>query len=187
MGQIRPESEHDDDVVRSKHQVVGGRQEKGSAQDRRDLDRVDPEPIVGTVAGGDVFFSPDGRRLGFENADTSELWTAPLDGGTAQRLLPNQPVRGGAWGDDDRIVFARVGSGLWMTSASAGDPPMLLFQGTKDPLVTHDQAIQMAEALTKVGVPGRVELMIGEGHGWPKEHDRVVRATFEFFAKHLKP
>jgi acetyl esterase/lipase len=68
---------------------------------------------------------------------------------------------------------------------NAGDPPMLLIQGTKDPLVPHDQAIQMVEALTKAGVPGRLELMVGEGHGWPKEHDRVMRATFEFLDRYL--
>jgi len=74
-----------------------------------------------------------------------------------------------------------------VTYVNAGDPPMLLFQGTKDPLVPHDQAIRMVESLTKAGVPGRVELMIGEGHGWPKEHDRVIRATHAFLARHLKP
>src|SRR5690606_28383677 len=51
---------------------------------RRDLDRVDPEPIVGTEGGSDVFVSHDGRHLGFERG--SELWTVPLDGGTPQRL-----------------------------------------------------------------------------------------------------
>jgi acetyl esterase/lipase len=74
-----------------------------------------------------------------------------------------------------------------VTYVNAGDPPMLLIQGTKDPLVSHDQAIRMVESLTKAGVPGRVELMIGEGHGWPKEHDRVMQATYAFLAKYLKP
>lgn len=73
-----------------------------------------------------------------------------------------------------------------ITYVSAGDPPMLLIQGTKDPLVPHSQAVEMVEALTTAGVPGRVELMIGEGHGWPKEHERVMRETFEFLARHLK-
>ena len=33
---------------------------------RRGLDRLDPEPIPGTQGGSDVFFSHDGRWLGFE-------------------------------------------------------------------------------------------------------------------------
>jgi eukaryotic-like serine/threonine-protein kinase len=90
---------------------------------RRDLDRVDPAPLVGTEGGSDVFFSPDGQSFGFEMR--SELWTAPLDGGTPQRLLPNQPLRGGAWGEADRIVVGRVGSGLWMASATSGEPRQL--------------------------------------------------------------
>jgi eukaryotic-like serine/threonine-protein kinase len=90
---------------------------------RRHLDRVDPEPIVGTEGGSDVFFSPDGRRLAFEKG--SELWTASLDGGTPQMLLPNQPLRGGTWGEGDRIVVGRVGSGLWMVSATGGEPRQL--------------------------------------------------------------
>ena len=53
---------------------------------RRDFDRVDPEPIVGTEGGSDVFFSHDGRWLGFEMG--SALWTAPLDGGTPQGCFP---------------------------------------------------------------------------------------------------
>ena len=94
---------------------------------RRDLDRVDPTPIVGTEGGSDVFFSHDGRRLGFEVR--SELWTVPLDGGTPQRLLANQPLRGGTWGEDDRIVFGRVGSGIWMVSAPSGDARQLTRPG----------------------------------------------------------
>jgi eukaryotic-like serine/threonine-protein kinase len=90
---------------------------------RRHLDRLDPEPIVGTEGGSDVFFSPDGRRLGFETR--SELWTASLDGGTPQMLLPSQPLRGGTWGEGDRIVVGRVGSGLWIVAATGGEPRQL--------------------------------------------------------------
>ena len=87
---------------------------------RRDLDRVEPETIVGTEGGSDVFFSPDSRRLAFERG--SELWTASLDGGTPQMLLANQPTRGGTWGEGERIVVGRVGSGLWMAPAAGGEP-----------------------------------------------------------------
>jgi eukaryotic-like serine/threonine-protein kinase len=90
---------------------------------RRHLDRLDAEPIVGTEGASDVFFSPDGRRLAFEMR--SELWTAPVEGGTPQMLLPSQPMRGGTWGEGDRIVVGRVGSGLWTVSATGGEPRQL--------------------------------------------------------------
>src|SRR5688572_27612220 len=85
---------------------------------RRDLDRLDPEPIVGTAGGSDAFFAEDGRRLGFETR--SELWSTSLDDGTPRLVQSNHPLRGGTWGEGDRIVVGRVGSGLWMTSAAGG-------------------------------------------------------------------
>ena len=68
-----------------------------------------------------------------------------------------------------------------VTYVDASDPPMLLFQGTKDPLVPFEQAYLMACALTKAGVPGRVELILGAGHGFaPPEMKRTIDATFAF-------
>ncbi len=95
----------------------------GGALLRRDLDRLDPEPVVGTWGGSDVFFSDDGRRIGFETQ--SELWSTSLDGGTPRLLCSNHPLRGGTWGEGDRIVVGRVGSGLWMTSAAGGESRQL--------------------------------------------------------------
>jgi acetyl esterase/lipase len=70
---------------------------------------------------------------------------------------------------------------------NSGDAPMLLFQGTKDSLVPHDQAVQMADALTKAGVPGRVELLLGQEHGWGgKLLEHTTRETVAFFDEHLK-
>jgi acetyl esterase/lipase len=74
-----------------------------------------------------------------------------------------------------------------ITYVDAEDAPMLLLQGTKDPLVPYDQAFQMATALTKAGVRGRVELILGAGHGWAgDEHQRTVELSYDFFEKWLK-
>ncbi len=74
-----------------------------------------------------------------------------------------------------------------VTYASRGDAPMLLFQGTKDPLVPHTQAYKMADALTKADVPGRVELILGASHGFGgKEMEHTLVETVAFFAQHLK-
>jgi acetyl esterase/lipase len=69
---------------------------------------------------------------------------------------------------------------------SQGDAPILSFQGTKDPLVPHTQATKLADAQTKAGVPGRVELLVGFGHGWTGD-DLALTAeqTFAFLKKHL--
>lgn len=75
-----------------------------------------------------------------------------------------------------------------ITYVSKGDAPMLLIQGTKDALVPHEQAIVMGDALTKAGVPGRVELLLGAGHGWGgTELKRTIDITFAWFDQHLRP
>lgn len=74
-----------------------------------------------------------------------------------------------------------------ITYLNKGDAPMLCFFGTKDPLVSNDQAFQIAGALTDAGVPGRVEMIVGAGHGWVGgEMNRTLDSTMAFFDEHLK-
>jgi hypothetical protein len=54
--------------------------------------------------------------------------------------------------------------------------------------VPHQQAIALTEAMTAAGIGGRVEILVGAGHGWgDPELTRTIEATFAFFAEHLKP
>ncbi len=75
-----------------------------------------------------------------------------------------------------------------ITYVTHDDAPMLLLQGTKDALIPHTQAYAMADALTKAGVPGRVELLLGQGHGWPDpvEIKRTLEAAYAFLDERLK-
>lgn len=74
-----------------------------------------------------------------------------------------------------------------LSHVNRGDAPMLLFQGTRDNLVPWQQATRMAEALTKAGVPGRVELLVGQGHGWMgPDLLRTLQEGVTFFDDHLK-
>ena len=74
-----------------------------------------------------------------------------------------------------------------ITYVSKGDAPTLMIQGTKDPLVPHDQAYRMADALTAAGVPGRVDLILGAGHGWGgAELTRTADITYAYFDSILK-
>jgi acetyl esterase/lipase len=69
-----------------------------------------------------------------------------------------------------------------------GDSPMLLFFGTKDPLIDADQSQQISQALTEANVPGRVEMLLGAGHGWTGEElERTLECSWEFFDQQLKP
>ncbi|HZF00204.1 MAG TPA: alpha/beta hydrolase [Planctomycetota bacterium] len=74
-----------------------------------------------------------------------------------------------------------------ITYVNAGDAPMLLLQGTKDILVPWQQATSMGDALTKADVYGRVELILGAGHGWGgAELQRTADETIAFFDQFLK-
>jgi acetyl esterase/lipase len=73
------------------------------------------------------------------------------------------------------------------TYVSKDDAPILTFQGTKDPLVPYTQAIELAEAMTAAGVQGRVELLVGAGHGWGVTEMQHTRdQSFRFFDEYLK-
>ncbi|GIW92518.1 MAG: hypothetical protein KatS3mg110_0559 [Pirellulaceae bacterium] len=75
-----------------------------------------------------------------------------------------------------------------VTYVTKGDAPMLLFQGTNDPLVPYTQAYRMLEAMQAAGVEGRVEFLVGAGHGWgDPERERTFQAMFEFLDRYLKP
>ena len=75
-----------------------------------------------------------------------------------------------------------------VTYLSKDDAAILTFHGTKDPLVPHTQSTKLAEAMSRVGLPGRVELLIGAGHGWTgPEMKRTMNDTYEFFDAHLRP
>jgi acetyl esterase/lipase len=74
-----------------------------------------------------------------------------------------------------------------VTYVTPGDAPTLIYQGTKDPLVPHTQAYKMADALTEAGVPGRVELLLGAGHGWGgADLLRSLEGAGKFFEAELK-
>ena len=75
-----------------------------------------------------------------------------------------------------------------LTFVTKDDAPILSFQGTKDPLVPHTQATKLADAQTAAGVPGRVELLLGAGHGWGGDDlKHTMSESFIFFDKYLKP
>lgn len=68
------------------------------------------------------------------------------------------------------------------------DAAILSFHGTKDPLVPHNQSTKLADAMSRIGLPGRVELLVGAGHGWTgAEMRRTMAETYRFFDQHLRP
>lgn len=85
---------------------------------------------------------------------------------------------------DFRDVYAKASP---ISFVDSSDSPMLLFQGTSDPLVPYQQAIVMTEKMSQAGVDGRMELLFGAGHGWGgNQRDHTAEETLQFFDAHLR-
>ena len=75
-----------------------------------------------------------------------------------------------------------------LTYVDRTDPPILTFHGTADTVVPVSQAVRLSEAMTKVGLQGRTELLTGLGHGWSgASMARSMDATYAFFEAQLRP
>jgi acetyl esterase/lipase len=70
----------------------------------------------------------------------------------------------------------------------AGDPPVLIVQGTADTLVLPEQSIEFAKALKKAGVEHQLILVKNAGHGFRPNPpgSRIDPGWSQFFNAHLK-
>ena len=74
-----------------------------------------------------------------------------------------------------------------VTYISKGDPPLLIFQGDKDPLVPKAQSEHMHELYRKAGLESALHIIPGAGHGGPQFTDATRSALVKaFFDKHIK-
>ena len=164
--------------------------------------KVDPDHVgaMGFSAGGhlSLMLGVTGPSDGLEGETTAEApssrvqavvnYFGPTD--LAARDIPeaSQPLVKDFLGGSpaERPEVAAKASPL--TYVTKDDAPTLTFQGTKDPLVPYTQAVKLTDAMTASGVAGRVDLLIGAGHGWRGDDlKRTMDETYAFFDKYLKP
>jgi acetyl esterase/lipase len=162
---------------------------------------IDPKRIgaVGFSAGAhlSMMLAVMGREDGLEGQggspdQSSQVQAAVAYFGPTDLLSPDVPAVTldilkkfiGGTAAERRDAYRKASPINYVTP---GDAPMLLFQGTADPLVPYTQAVRMAEAMHETGVTGRVELLPGQSHGWGEPTLRhTVAATFAFFDEHLR-
>ena len=71
----------------------------------------------------------------------------------------------------------------WVTKDTA---PLLILQGTKDPLVPADQSKRLAEKLKAAGVEVTLDIIEGAGHGGPEFTSPArLKEIAEFIVRHL--
>jgi acetyl esterase/lipase len=86
--------------------------------------------------------------------------------------------------EHDRRGHVLASPMYWVTPDSA---PMLLIHGTKDPIVSYQQAIWMRDRLKAAEVEVELLPIEGGGHGFGGDDlQRAHKAMFAFFDKHLK-
>jgi serine/threonine-protein kinase len=93
------------------------------------LSETEAVPIAGTDHAGSHFLSPDGAWVAFHDLEDGDLKRIPVEGGTAEPIVAIgstswTALLGGAWGDDDTIVYA-VQFGLRRVPATGGTPVAL--------------------------------------------------------------
>lgn len=75
-----------------------------------------------------------------------------------------------------------------LTYVKSGLPPIITIHGTNDPLVPYQEAVQLHEALDRVGAPNELITIPGGGHGsqfWSREDNwKAQSAIFEFLKKY---
>ena len=93
------------------------------------LSEIRPALLAGTENGGDPFFSPDGKWIGFF-ADR-KMKKISAQGGAAVVLCDAPTARGASWEADGNIIAAlATNSPLWRVSAEGGTPkPVTKLQG----------------------------------------------------------
>ena len=73
-----------------------------------------------------LFFSPDGKWLGFFSKSDRALKKLPLAGGEATTICECRLPFGASWSADDTIVFSCLQrDGLWRVSAAGGEPEQI--------------------------------------------------------------
>ncbi len=122
----------------------------------RNIDQLQATPLAGTEGARDPFFSPDGTWLAFF-AD-GKLKKIAVQGGAAVTLCDAPTPRGGAWGEDDSIVFTPEGrASLFRVSSAGGKPEPLteLIQSKGELTHRWPQTLRGGEAvLFTVQTPG---------------------------------
>jgi len=74
-----------------------------------------------------------------------------------------------------------------VTYISKDDPPLLIFQGDKDPLVPQQQSEHMHKLYQKAGLDSALHIIKGAAHGGPQFSDATRSALVKaFFDKHIK-
>jgi acetyl esterase/lipase len=162
---------------------------------------IDPDRIgaIGDSAGGYLVmmlavtrpedgFEGDGGSPGVSSSVQAVVSLyGPTDFNAGDIPELSKPIVQGFMGEQASSRDARAKASP-ISYVHAGEPPMLLLQGTNDPLVPSTQASLMSAAMAKAAAPGRIELLINASHGFiGADRKHALDAATAFFEQYLRP
>lgn len=160
---------------------------------------IDPDRIgaLGDSAGGHLVlmlavtrptdgFEGSGGWKGTSSAVQAVVsWFGPTDLAAADMPEISKPIVREFLGAYPAPELCHKASPI--TYVHQGECPILLLQGTIDPLVPYTQAVIMAKRMTDEHTPGRAELLIGAGHGFAADDlKHAIDASVAFLDEHLR-
>ena len=119
----------------------------------RNLESIESRVLPGTLNARKPFFSPDGRWLAFRSEN--RVMKVPLAGGSPVTVCTAENVWGGAWLDDDTIVFIQDSTALMQVSANGGEP-------TAFASIIEDAGL--GGAISTTAVPGSRSVLVTGWH-----------------------
>jgi Tol biopolymer transport system component len=98
----------------------------------RELAALEPRPIAGTEGASSLFWSPDGRSLGFFTAD--KLKRVDLAGGSPVPIcdVPLGAGKAGTWGAGGDILMTNVQTAAILRVPAAGGTPVTVVEASGD-------------------------------------------------------
>jgi len=140
--------------------VVRSREPGGVMLRVRQMDSLESRPIPGSESGWLPCYSPDGRRIAF--FALGEIKVASVGGGEARRIATtNVGWTGGAWMDDDTIIFTGVfRRSMHRVSSSGGEVEALdvVFPENADYVAAPSPIAGADAVLCVVGAAGRNDI-----------------------------
>jgi serine/threonine-protein kinase len=96
----------------------------------REIDQLEATAVRGTEFAADLFFSPDGERIGFRHLQDGPIRQVSVRGGPTATIASIRQSNGGAsWAPGALVVYGS-GEGLWRVPAAGGAPEQVT---TTDP------------------------------------------------------
>ena len=101
--------------------VYVGQADEGHQLWLRHLGEEHATPVPGTEGARTPVFSPDGRRIAYQDSRTDSLRVVSTSGSSPVTLVEKSRLAAGDWGPDGMVYFGSVGGGISRVPASGGE------------------------------------------------------------------